>query len=455
MNVVNKIEESNICCGCGVCVGICPNKVLSISWDEYGEYRPNIVNEKCRSSCSLCKEVCPVIETLSIDSIGNKLYGDNKNAKYDEVLGYHLNNYIGYVVNEGEREKSASGGLATWTMCNLLDNKQVDKVITVGTSNREDRLFDFKICATTEQVKECRSSYYYPVEISSVIEELIKEKDETTYAIMALPCSVYALRKAQEKYPKLKKKIKFIFSLVCGQLVNKYCTELLSVESGIKIKDIDGFNYRKKRENVKASEFYQVPISKGKEINPHVNTGFPYKIWSHNFFTLRSCSYCEDIFGELADAVFMDAWLPEYMEEWKGTTIAIVRNPSIDSLYKANIELQDGAIIKDIDVDSVKKSQNNRIVDKTKGLSERLAISKKKFKYEVIRRRKIANKVDVLQAWMFNIKIQIEEKSKISWKHSRNNNDLSSFWKDMKCLMIKSKVCMLVIRITKKIKGII
>ena len=37
--------------------------------------------------------------------------------------------------------------------------------------------------------------------------------------------------------------------------------------------------------------------------------------FNNGYFQLPGCSHCDDIFAECADAVFMDAWLPEYARQ--------------------------------------------------------------------------------------------------------------------------------------------
>ena len=89
-------------------------------------------------------------------------------------------------------------------------------------SDNSDRLFDFRILSNSNEVYSCAGSFYYPVEISKIIKKILTEREDMTYAIIALPCVVYALRLAIEKIPKLKRKIKIISSLTCGQLQNRF-----------------------------------------------------------------------------------------------------------------------------------------------------------------------------------------------------------------------------------------
>lgn len=69
----------------------------------------------------------------------------------------------------------------------------------------------------------------------------------------------------------------------------------------------------------------------GKEIPYH---GLPCYLGRNAFFRLNACNYCMDVFAETADACFMDAWLPAYREEPKGTSLVVVRNAKLSELLE-------------------------------------------------------------------------------------------------------------------------
>ena len=218
-------------------------------------------NDSCNDSCSICLDICPFNNhDINQDDIANSLFSKIPKINYNEYTGYYLNCFVGFNNDGKKRLKSSSGGLATSFLSSLLEKKIVDRVIAVGIFENDDRMFDFKILSNSEEVYSCGGSAYYPVEISRVLQKILKEKEELSYALIALPCVVYALRLAMEKIPKLKKKIKIIASLTCGQLQNRFCTEFLALESGIKVDELFKKDFRRKSENNPASNFMQVAI---------------------------------------------------------------------------------------------------------------------------------------------------------------------------------------------------
>jgi len=56
---------------------------------------------------------------------------------------------------------------------------------------------------------------------------------------------------------------------------------------------------------------------------------------------LNACRFCDDIFAELADATFMDAWLPEYVKSEFGTTLAVSRRAALSDLIATTLESPD------------------------------------------------------------------------------------------------------------------
>lgn len=50
-------REKNECCGCGVCLAVCPKNAIAMEIDEEGFSYPRIDAEKC-IRCGKCSAVC-------------------------------------------------------------------------------------------------------------------------------------------------------------------------------------------------------------------------------------------------------------------------------------------------------------------------------------------------------------------------------------------------------------
>ena len=201
-NVVKSLVDNGLCIGCGMCAGICPKGRLEMRFNERGEYNPVELKSSvpCSEKCSLCYQVCPAHgDTKNETNIGRELYGDVDGMQYRSETGYYLSSYLGYSNSNGHRKNGASGGMATWTLETLLNNGEVDAVACVGRTNESDRFFEFRICTTTDDIRQCSSCAYYPVEISPIIQHIME--NEGRYAIIGLPCVCKAVRLAQDRFP--------------------------------------------------------------------------------------------------------------------------------------------------------------------------------------------------------------------------------------------------------------
>lgn len=90
-------------------------------------------------------------------------------------------------------------------------------------------------------------------------------------------------------------------------------------------------------------------------------------------FTMDACSHCDDVFAEVADVAFMDAWLPEYERNPCGTSLVIARSGLALDLLRSGQE-SGGLVLEDIAVDRVVLSQNAALHEKRERLALRLRV---------------------------------------------------------------------------------
>jgi len=90
-------------------------------------------------------------------------------------------------------------------------------------------------------------------------------------------------------------------------------------------------------------------------------------------FAMDACSHCDDVFAEVADVAFMDAWLPEYERNPRGTSLVIARSGLALDLLRSGQESGD-LVLEDIAVDRVVLSQNAALREKRERLAVRLRV---------------------------------------------------------------------------------
>jgi coenzyme F420-reducing hydrogenase beta subunit len=335
-NVCTEVVAKNLCIGCGICASVCPRENLKIEFNRFGEYNALEIDNSCGEKCNLCLKVCPFYNNKdNEDTLGKKFFAETPVIKHKPETGYYIDSFVGYSNIKSHRENGASGGLATWTLEKLFTDNLVDHVACVSPNNDPEKLFKFKICNTPEEVRECSRSCYYPVETSEVIKHILSHKGR--YGIIALPCMCKAIRLAMQLIPKLERRIKFVLGLVCGQTKSKFFAEYICALGGGDPHYLKQVTFRIKDPNRPASNYGMKFVSEN-GMNPSCEgvvfwTEGMSRIWYDRYFTPKACNFCDDVFAELADVCFMDAWLPGYSKDPNGHSIVIVRNKKLADIF--------------------------------------------------------------------------------------------------------------------------
>lgn len=427
-NVINEVVKNDLCIGCGICAGICPREILKIRDNKYGEYVPFEIQE-CNSGCDLCLEICPFSNVENETQIGAKIYGSLERIKYLSETGYYLDSYVGF--SNKFRQSSASGGMATWLLTKLLSENIIDYIVCPIPQRNPEKLFSFEILGNEDSIRAASGSVYYPVEMSEVIKEILETPGR--YAVTGLPCFIKALRLAVQKNRKLRERILFTIGLVCGQIKSKIYTEYIAaLASNGKSGKIQSVYYRGKNSDRPANNFYfQFINEQGSKYKIFWDEGVS-EAWVNRWFTPNACSYCDDVFAELADITFMDAWLPEYSKECKGTNLMLVRSPEILALIQGEIEKSEINVSK-ISIEKVIQSQSEVLKFKRKQLSYRLYLAEKK-KQKINEKRVSARKaLGLITEREIKLKALMQEESKeLFLNYCKNQNvDIVNFKKEM------------------------
>ena len=160
------------------------------------------------------------------------------------------------------------------------------------------------------------------------------------------------------------------------------------------------------------------------------------RIWYDRYFTSNACNFCDDIFAELADASFMDAWLSPYRNDNRGHTIMLIRNKDLLDL-KENPASENTLQTSHISINQVIISQNSVIFEKRKAILERLIRYDKKGLSVPTKRISQKSKLRYDQRFETDTKFRISRKSPMKWINS--GKDIKRFRKNMKWPMMRLK----------------
>lgn len=338
----------------------------------FGEYRPQATALRC-SGCDLCRGVCP-FEGCGGYELAVELFGSVPGIRSRPETGFYLGAFMGGVIPDSLRYARSSGGLATWVLAQLMENGFVDRAIAVASFPDPDRLFDFTEFTSPEELRRASGSSYYPVEISSCLRAVADSGRR--YAIIGLPCVVRGIRKAQSELPRLRRNIVAVLGLVCGQQRGKWFAEYLVRRLELNPKQVRRVSFREKSPDLPSYLPRFAAWCEGRE-TPHIlerHEGYA-RAWGESLFKQDACNYCDDVFAELADAAFMDAWLPEVQEDPRGTSIVLARTQLVSDLLEKGRRAGD-LDLRPVGIEEVVRSQQGCLTLKGEGAALQLSLRK-------------------------------------------------------------------------------
>lgn len=331
---VDKVIEGGFCVGCGACAALAPER-YTIRFDPHGRLVARGIEPSTASVTTAADKVCPFSDASDDeDTVAGALFPDAPH--HSPMIGRYRRAYVGHV-EEGEfRQRGSSGGLGTWILSELLRRGMVDAVVHVRpcSDSPDGRLFGFAISRTAEAVLQGAKSRYYPVEMSTVLDSIRREKGRV--ALVGVPCFVKAARLVARQDAEIDARLAYCIGLVCGHLKSTGFGRMLAWQLGfgpdMPPSEVD---FRVKLEGRPASRY-------GFSASALSRAGTARRVspmdqlyggdWGQSFFKYKSCDYCDDVLAELADVVVGDAWLPEFEADWRGNNVVVTRSAQIDAL---------------------------------------------------------------------------------------------------------------------------
>ncbi len=427
-------QGDGYCSGCGVCVGICPTQAIRMGWNELGMLEPVLGDSDC-ILCNRCLTVCPFADGLAPnqinpneDEIAKDLF-DGVLGDYHPALGFYQECWVGHA--PATRMLGSSGGLGTWLSISLLKQGIVDKVISVApVRGNTSPFFQYTISSTPEEVLSCAKSRYYPVHVADVLQSVREEK--ARYAIVALPCVLKAIRLAQRLDTTLRKSIIFCIGVFCGGGKTSYFVEYLAAKMGIGRDDCFLPDFRVKNENRLASCY---SFSCSRKSDPAIIMKLDMcsigDMWGTGFFKPNACDYCDDITAELSDISLGDAWLPEYVDDWQGNNLLIVRSDVARQLVSAGI-LQGELELVPISPPQIVESQAGNYRHRCEGLAYRLHFAVRAHcNVPRKRTRPLRFVFNPLKSRLYRQRMQVRELSHTAWLKQRETTGTEMFDAEM------------------------
>ncbi|MFQ5601700.1 MAG: Coenzyme F420 hydrogenase/dehydrogenase, beta subunit C-terminal domain [bacterium] len=294
MDIEHVLHNGN-CHQCGVCVGVCPVDAITIEQHAKKGLFPIFHRSLC-TDCDLCHIACPG-EEFDWNALQQETFGE---VPADKDLGYYREILSGYANWEDIRQSGASGGIVSAILIALLESGEIDGAVV--TKMHEERPLEPKvyIARTREEVLASQQSKYIPVPVGVIIQEIMKQ--EGRFAVVALPCHIHGIRLAQQKMPRVRKRIVLQIGLICGFHPSFTNTTFLIRRAGVK--NFDEIKEIRYRDDTWPGGFNVIKKDGSNNMIHPVQDFF----WAHALFERERCATCTDAMSEFGDIVCGDEW---------------------------------------------------------------------------------------------------------------------------------------------------
>ena len=345
-STIQIIVGQGLCIGCGICAALCPKTALTIvECEETGMYLPRLDSSKC-IHCGICLRICPGNEP-DFRKLSSMIFSQKPKCP---TVGNYISCYSGYAVNRNTRFKSTSGGLISALAAFALEDGIADGVLVTRANSQNPLRPRSFIARSKEDVMSAMGSKYCPVSLDSALDEILET--DGRYIIVGLPCHIQGIRKAQILNKKLKNRISLVFGLVCNHTPTFHATDFLLKKFNISDDRITKLDYRTNG----WPGYMKIVIDDCAEHFIPFSSLYYWGYVFQKFFWPKRCMVCNDKLCQLADIIFMDAWLPEFSSDRTGSSLIIVRSKKGELFVSKAIE-REIVKLQPISVENVLRSQ--------------------------------------------------------------------------------------------------
>lgn len=360
-NTVKEIVNDGLCTGCGTCAGMCPNGAIVMHVSEFeGLYFPNVEEKRCRK-CNLCVRVCPG-HLVNFKELNLNIF---RKEPENVFMGNHSGCYLGFSNDEDVRYNSSSGGIATQLLLFALEKHVIDGALVVRMKKDKPLEPEVLVAKTKDEILSASKSKYCPVPLNGLLKRILEEDGK--FAVVGLPCHIHGIRKSEMISKRLAEKMAFHIGLFCSHTRNFKGTDFVLNRINVHRSDVVELEYRGRGWPGGMS----IRLKGGCEKFIPYHEYYP--ILGSFFFTSQRCVLCADVTNEFADISLGDAWLPEFRNDQKGTSLIITRSEIGEKILKGCC-LDNKISLMKTSLNSVMRSQKRNMNFKKMNLRTRLRV---------------------------------------------------------------------------------
>ncbi len=294
-----RVLETDLCTGCGACVGLCPYQV------SYKD--KTAILHPCDIKTGRCYAFCPRTPT-DLEALRKSLFNE---AELTPEIGAVKGFYITRAVDKKVRKNVQHGGTVTTLIKIALKEGIIDTAIVA--EGQKNLLPQSISVSDLSDVKKGGKSKFIVSPIVAEFNRIAKSKSQKI-GVVATPCQALAFAKMRLKSAALNdrniEKLKLVIGLFCGWALSwREISELLRRKA-----DLD---------NIVGMD---IPPSKYHTLEVYTKNGtIEISLDEVNLCVREACRTCFDMTAEFSDISVGSARLPEGWEVARNWNQVIVR----------------------------------------------------------------------------------------------------------------------------------
>lgn len=306
-----------LCCGCGACAAVCPDKIEMIDVLEYGR-RPRFRAGTDAEIPQGAMTVCPGIGLTRLVKPEGQLGDQHFFDAWGPVLGV----WEGYAADPQIRFEGSSGGVATALALFGIECLGMHGALHIRSRKHKPYLNETVLSTNRDELLKGAGSRYAPASPCDSL-ELIGRADRPCIFI-GKPCDVAAVHTVAQLRSSLKDKVGFSLAFFCAGTPSTAGTMKMLQRMGIEdINSLKSLRYRGCGWPGNAVVEYsgQDGTNQQKKLTYEQSWGEilqKYRQWR--------CYICPDHIGEFADIAVADAWHRDVTSHQPGLSILIARS---------------------------------------------------------------------------------------------------------------------------------
>lgn len=330
-----RIVDGGLCHRCGSCVGICPTSVLAVDDEEY----PTVKNLSACTDCDLCVRVCPGDE-FNFHEHHQALFGTE--GSLTNTHGHIAEAAVGYATDQEIRDGSTSGGVITGLLVHMLETKQIDGAIVIGSSDAPVWKGKALLARTRTDLLSGMKSKYAITTTNAAFAEI--RTTPGRYAIVGLPCQIHGYRKAIALDARLKERIVLSVGLFCHAAIEHEAYRVMFEGLGEKGQRAKRFISRIGKHpgtpHLEMADGTLYPVYFGDRTGYRPSSIEVINIL-YRLYTPERCTTCFDGLADFADIAVGDPWMapPADGVNWTdGWSLVVLRTARGQAAYHQAVQ---------------------------------------------------------------------------------------------------------------------